>query len=72
MELSDGLRAVLESQGFRVFQARDGQQGKTARIQEKLDHYDGTVHDRLVAAAFVGGDHVSACLCLVAEMLQHG
>ena len=26
MELSDGLRAVLEKQGFRVLQARDGQQ----------------------------------------------
>jgi DNA-binding response OmpR family regulator len=28
MELSDGLRAVLEKQGHRVIQARDGQQGK--------------------------------------------
>ena len=28
MELSDGLRAVLEKQGYRVMQARDGQQGK--------------------------------------------
>jgi DNA-binding response OmpR family regulator len=28
MELSDGLRVVLEKQGYRVFQARDGQQGK--------------------------------------------
>jgi DNA-binding response OmpR family regulator len=27
-ELSDGLRAVLERQGFRVIQARDGHQGK--------------------------------------------
>jgi DNA-binding response OmpR family regulator len=27
-ELSDGLRAVLERQGYRVLQARDGQQGK--------------------------------------------
>src|SRR2546429_5469640 len=27
-ELSDGIRAVLESQGHRVMQARDGQQGK--------------------------------------------
>jgi len=27
-ELSDGLRAVLEKQGHRVIQARDGQQGK--------------------------------------------
>jgi DNA-binding response OmpR family regulator len=30
LELSDGLRAVLEKQGFRVIQARDGQQGKQA------------------------------------------
>src|SRR6266404_5549815 len=28
MELSDGLRAMLERQGHRVIQARDGQQGK--------------------------------------------
>jgi DNA-binding response OmpR family regulator len=28
MELSDGLRAVLEKKGYRVIQARDGQQGK--------------------------------------------
>src|SRR5881396_2499127 len=27
-ELSDGLRMVLEKLGYRVFQARDGQQGK--------------------------------------------
>src|SRR3989440_5255900 len=27
-ELSDGLRAVLEKQGHKVLQARDGQQGK--------------------------------------------
>ncbi len=27
-ELSDGLRVVLERQGFRVLQARDGHQGK--------------------------------------------
>jgi DNA-binding response OmpR family regulator len=27
-ELSDGLRVVLEKQGYRVLQARDGQQGK--------------------------------------------
>lgn len=27
-DLSDGLRAVLEKSGFRVMQARDGQQGK--------------------------------------------
>jgi DNA-binding response OmpR family regulator len=29
-ELSDGLRTVLEKQGYRVIQARDGQQGKQA------------------------------------------
>src|SRR5947199_1781538 len=29
-ELSDRIRAVLENQGFRVLQARDGQQGKQA------------------------------------------
>src|SRR5246500_3242313 len=28
LELSDGLRAVLEKHGYRVLQARDGQQGK--------------------------------------------
>lgn len=28
MELSDGLRMMLERQGHRVLQARDGQQGK--------------------------------------------
>jgi DNA-binding response OmpR family regulator len=28
VELSDGLRAVLERQGYRVIQARDGNQGK--------------------------------------------
>ena len=28
MELSDGLRVVLERQGYRVIQARDGQHGK--------------------------------------------
>lgn len=37
MELSNGLRAVLESQGFRVIQARDGQQGKNLVYQEKPD-----------------------------------
>jgi DNA-binding response OmpR family regulator len=37
MELSNGLRAVLESQGFRVLQARDGQQGKNLVYQEKPD-----------------------------------
>src|SRR4051812_41067542 len=36
-ELSDGLRAVLENQGFRVIQARDGQQGKQAVYQHRPD-----------------------------------
>ena len=37
MELSDGLRAVLEKQGFRVIQARDGQQGKQAVYNHRPD-----------------------------------
>jgi DNA-binding response OmpR family regulator len=37
MELSDGLRAVLERQGHRVIQARDGQQGKQLIYQHKPD-----------------------------------
>ena len=37
MELSDGLRAVLERQGFRVLQARDGQQGKQLVYQHHPD-----------------------------------
>src|SRR6516164_6065935 len=37
MELSDGLRIVLEKQGFRVIQARDGQQGKQLVYQERPD-----------------------------------
>ena len=36
-ELSDGLRAVLERQGYRVFQARDGQQGKQVIYQQRPD-----------------------------------
>ncbi|GIW80266.1 MAG: two-component system response regulator [Gemmatales bacterium] len=36
-ELSDGLRAVLERQGFRVYQARDGQQGKQMIYQHSPD-----------------------------------
>src|SRR5205823_10249074 len=36
-ELSDGIRAVLENQGHRVLQARDGQQGKNLVYQEKPD-----------------------------------
>src|SRR6516165_73264 len=37
MELSDGLRAVLERQGYRVIQARDGQQGKQQIYQQRPD-----------------------------------
>jgi len=37
MELSDGLRAVLEKQGHRVLQARDGQQGKQLIYQHRPD-----------------------------------
>jgi DNA-binding response OmpR family regulator len=37
MELSDGLRVVLEKQGFRVLQARDGQQGKHLVYQHHPD-----------------------------------
>src|SRR5437870_11366660 len=37
MELSDGLRAMLERQGHRVIQARDGQQGKQMIYQYKPD-----------------------------------
>lgn len=36
-ELSDGIRAVLESLGHRVLQARDGQQGKQAVYQQRPD-----------------------------------
>jgi DNA-binding response OmpR family regulator len=36
-ELSDGLRIVLEKQGFRVVQARDGNQGKQAVYQHRPD-----------------------------------
>src|SRR3954452_7547351 len=36
-ELSDGLRAVLERQGYRVMQARDGQQGKNLVYQHRPD-----------------------------------
>jgi DNA-binding response OmpR family regulator len=36
-ELSDGLRAVLERQGHRVLQARDGQQGKQVIYQHRPD-----------------------------------
>lgn len=37
LELSDGLRTVLEKQGHRVMQARDGQQGKQAIYQHRPD-----------------------------------
>jgi DNA-binding response OmpR family regulator len=37
MELSDGIRAVLEHQGHKVVQARDGQQGKQAVYQHRPD-----------------------------------
>lgn len=36
-ELSDGLRMVLEKQGHRVLQARDGQQGKNLVYQHHPD-----------------------------------
>src|SRR5262245_37560995 len=36
-ELSDGLRTVLEKQGHRVVQARDGQQGKQAIYNHRPD-----------------------------------
>src|SRR6516162_1458479 len=36
-ELSDGLRVVLEKQGHRVIQARDGQQGKQMVYQHHPD-----------------------------------
>src|SRR3954454_7078078 len=37
MELSDGIRAVLEHQGHKVVQARDGQQGKQAVYHHRPD-----------------------------------
>lgn len=36
-EVSDGLRVVLEKQGYRVLQARDGQQGKHMVYQHHPD-----------------------------------
>ena len=36
-ELSDGLKVVLERQGHRVIQARDGQQGKSMIYQHRPD-----------------------------------
>ncbi len=37
LELSDGLRVVLERQGHRVIQARDGQQGKQQVYNQRPD-----------------------------------
>jgi DNA-binding response OmpR family regulator len=37
VELADGLRVVLEKQGFRVIQARDGQQGKQQIYNQRPD-----------------------------------
>src|ERR1700680_2022522 len=36
-DLSDGIRAVLENQGHKVLQARDGQQGKNLVYQQRPD-----------------------------------
>src|SRR5262245_51962950 len=36
-ELSDGIRAVLENQGHKVLQARDGQQGKQLVYNHRPD-----------------------------------
>ena len=37
VELSDGLRIMLERQGYRVLQARNGQEGKTLIYQHRPD-----------------------------------
>ncbi len=37
IELSDGLRAVLERQGHRIIQARDGHQGKKQVYEQRPD-----------------------------------
>ena len=37
MELSDGIRAVLENQGHKILQARDGQQGKQVIYNQRPD-----------------------------------
>ena len=37
IELSDGLRIMLERQGYRVLQARDGQQAKSLIYQHRPD-----------------------------------
>jgi DNA-binding response OmpR family regulator len=36
-ELSDGIRAVLETQGHKIIQARDGQQGQNLIYQQRPD-----------------------------------
>jgi DNA-binding response OmpR family regulator len=36
-ELNDGIRAMLENQGYKVMQARDGQQGKQMVYQHRPD-----------------------------------
>jgi DNA-binding response OmpR family regulator len=36
-DLSDGIRAVLETQGHKVMQARDGQQGQNLIHQQRPD-----------------------------------
>jgi DNA-binding response OmpR family regulator len=36
-DLSDGIRAVLETQGHKVLQARDGQQGQQLIYQQRPD-----------------------------------
>src|SRR5271170_314065 len=36
-ELNDGIRAMLENQGHKVMQARDGQQGKQMVYQHRPD-----------------------------------
>src|SRR5438094_8866280 len=36
-ELSDGIRAVLETQGHKILQARDGQQGQNLIYQQRPD-----------------------------------
>jgi DNA-binding response OmpR family regulator len=36
-DLSDGIRAVLETQGHKVIQARDGQQGQQLIYQQRPD-----------------------------------
>src|SRR5438067_8342629 len=37
IELADGLRTVLERQGYRVIQARDGHQGKRQVYEQRPD-----------------------------------